>query len=179
MSKEKWLAVVLGCLIGLTVGIGGYTFVYAKGYSYMTNDPAACANCHVMQGQLDGWQKSSHHSIAACNDCHTPHNFVGKYYTKARNGFWHSFYFTSQTFHEPIEISSQQRHVVEENCRRCHGTMVESIEHGQINGETISCVRCHNSVGHLEQGCNSTHLHINDALLKAHRISSVKTEGSR
>jgi hypothetical protein len=25
-----------------------YTFVYAKGYSYLTNDPGACANCHIM-----------------------------------------------------------------------------------------------------------------------------------
>ena len=31
-------------LLGSLVGIGGYTFSYAKGYSYLTNDPRACAN---------------------------------------------------------------------------------------------------------------------------------------
>ena len=27
-------------LVGSLAGLGGYTFVYAKGYSYLTNDPA-------------------------------------------------------------------------------------------------------------------------------------------
>jgi len=34
-------------LVGIAAGLGVYTFVYAKGYSYITNDPAACANCHT------------------------------------------------------------------------------------------------------------------------------------
>ena len=42
---------VLGGLIGLALGVGAYTFVYAKGYSYLSNDPQACANCHVMENQ--------------------------------------------------------------------------------------------------------------------------------
>ena len=36
--------------------------------------------------------KSSHHSAATCNDCHTPHNLFGKCAVKANNGFWHSSY---------------------------------------------------------------------------------------
>ena len=47
MSPRVW-GVLLGALIGLVVGIGGYTFVYARGYSYLGNDPATCANCHVI-----------------------------------------------------------------------------------------------------------------------------------
>ena len=27
--------------IGLAAGVGGYAFIYAKGYSYLTNDPAS------------------------------------------------------------------------------------------------------------------------------------------
>ena len=45
-------------MIGIAVGIGVYTFAYAKGWSYLTDDPAACANCHVMSEQFDGWLKS-------------------------------------------------------------------------------------------------------------------------
>ena len=60
------------------------------------------ANCHIMQPQYDGWQKASHHGVAACNDCHTPHEFVPKYMVKAENGFWHSKGLTLQDFHEPI-----------------------------------------------------------------------------
>jgi len=35
---------LLGVLLGLAIGLGGYTFIYSKGYSYLTNNPAACAN---------------------------------------------------------------------------------------------------------------------------------------
>ncbi|RYE57570.1 MAG: hypothetical protein EOP20_07245, partial [Hyphomicrobiales bacterium] len=69
------LGAVIAVSIGAAVGLGGYTFVYAKGASYLGNDPNACANCHVMQDHLDGWYKSSHRSVATCNDCHTPAGF--------------------------------------------------------------------------------------------------------
>ncbi len=38
---------VAGVAVGLAVGIGSYTFVYARGASYLTNDPGACANCRT------------------------------------------------------------------------------------------------------------------------------------
>ena len=41
---------------GLAVGVGGATFRYAEGLSYLSTDPAACANCHIMQPQYDAWQ---------------------------------------------------------------------------------------------------------------------------
>ena len=34
---------------GLALGVGTFAFYYAKGSSYLGNDPATCANCHVMQ----------------------------------------------------------------------------------------------------------------------------------
>src|SRR6266496_2799860 len=94
MKPRMIQGILLGVVIGIAVGIGAYTFAYAKGWSYLTDDPAACANCHVMREQYDGWLKSSHRAVATCNDCHTPANFIGKYATKASNGFWHSFFFT-------------------------------------------------------------------------------------
>jgi cytochrome c nitrite reductase small subunit len=87
--------VILSVALGLAVGVGTYTFVYARGYSYMTDNAEACVNCHIMQDQFSGWVKSSHRAVAVCNDCHTPPGFVAKYATKARNGFWHSYYFTT------------------------------------------------------------------------------------
>jgi hypothetical protein len=30
---------LLGVLLGLAIGLGGYTFIYSKGYSYLTNNP--------------------------------------------------------------------------------------------------------------------------------------------
>jgi nitrate/TMAO reductase-like tetraheme cytochrome c subunit len=58
--------IVLGVLIGIAAGIGSYTFIYAKGYSYLGHDPAACANCHVMGDYYAAWLKGPHRSVAAC-----------------------------------------------------------------------------------------------------------------
>lgn len=139
-------SVGLGIALGLAAGVGGFTFAYAKGASYMTNDPTACANCHVMQGHFDAWIKSSHHAVAACNDCHTPKGPIAKWVTKAENGFWHSVAFTSGKFHEPIQIKARNRAVTERACRKCHQEIVHAIEGG--GREELSCVRCHASVGH-------------------------------
>lgn len=126
-----------------------YTFIYAKGASYLTNDPKACVNCHVMQDQYDGWINSSHRSVATCNDCHTPHSLVPKYWTKAQNGFWHSFYFTTGNYPDPIQITERNRKVTEAACRKCHADIVEAIEGSGGKGNETSCLRCHRSVGHL------------------------------
>jgi cytochrome c nitrite reductase small subunit len=102
MKRPALRGALLSTLIGVAMGVGVYTFVYAKGYSYLTDNPASCANCHIMNEQYDAWLKSSHRSAATCNDCHTPHNFIGKYATKASNGLWHSFYFQAAgLFAEP------------------------------------------------------------------------------
>ena len=149
-------AIVAAVVFGALVGLAGYTFVYARGYSYLSNDPAACANCHVMREQLDGWVKSSHRSVAVCNDCHTPHDLVGKYATKVRNGFWHSFYFTTGTFDEPIRILPRDREITEQNCLRCHEDIVQAMGAPAHAGERdLSCIRCHSSVGHMELGAVS------------------------
>ena len=143
------LLLLLGVAIGLLLGVGGYTFLYARGASYMTNDPAACANCHIMREQFDGWQRSSHRRVAVCNDCHAPHDFIGKYTTKARNGFWHSFYFTTGTFPEPIRITPRNARVTEGACRTCHAEIVEAIDAAPRPDQPLQCVSCHRNVGHL------------------------------
>ena len=143
------IALGVSCLVGIAAGLGTFTFVYAKGSSYLTNDPAACANCHVMNEQFSGWVKSSHRSVAVCNDCHTPHTFAGKYATKMRNGFWHSFYFTSGTFPEPIQITPPSREVLETTCRDCHAEVVDAIDsHGDDHASRSACTRCHRDGGH-------------------------------
>lgn len=151
--------VVLGIALGVPIGIGGYTFTYARGAAYLTNNPRACANCHIMREQYDGWVKSSHRSVAACNDCHTPHDFVGKYTTKALNGLNHSLAFTSGRYPEQLQIGPRNRAVTEGACRSCHADIVQAIDPpapnerhalGERHPRGTSCLRCHTSVGHLE-----------------------------
>ena len=64
-------------MLGILTGIGAFTFGYGKGWSYLSNTPTTCANCHVMQGHYDSWQNSTHRHVAVCNDCHLPHNHFG------------------------------------------------------------------------------------------------------
>ena len=137
-------------LAGICVGVGAFTFSYAEGLSYMSNDPNACVNCHVMREQLDSWAKSGHHHVAVCNDCHTPHNLVGKYTTKAINGWNHSKAFTLQDFHQPIQITKRNKDIVQENCIRCHDPLVHDAIVVPSGGaaQTPYCVTCHRTVGH-------------------------------
>ncbi len=127
-SQRGSVALVAAATIGLAVGLGAFTFVYARGASYLTDDPAACANCHVMQEHFDAWSKSSHRAVATCNDCHTPHNLIGKYTTKALNGFWHSFYFTTGNYPDPLRITPRNHSVTEGACRYCHQAIVDAID---------------------------------------------------
>lgn len=143
-------SLVLALAVGLAAGVGGFTFVYAHGGSYMTDDPAACGNCHVMTEQVEGWRKSAHHAVAVCNDCHTPKGFFPKYLTKALNGWHHSVAFTTQDFHEPIEITPRNLAVTEGRCRGCHEDIVQQIEGRHRGGEAVECTRCHDSVGHMQ-----------------------------
>jgi cytochrome c nitrite reductase small subunit len=140
--------IVLGVAIGLLIGVGLYTYVYARGASYLTDDPAACANCHVMNEQYGGWLKGSHRSVAVCNDCHTPHGLFGKYSTKALNGFWHSFAFTTGRFPDNIQINDRNHRVTEGACRTCHQAIVHAIDPGGTAAGDLACVRCHSTVGH-------------------------------
>jgi len=134
--------------IGAATGVGGFTFVYASGASYLSNDSAACANCHVMTAHYDAWVKSSHHAVATCNDCHTPHAFLSKWWTKARNGYHHSLAFTTGRFHEPIQATSLNRQITEAACRYCHDQIVQAIDPPIGHDGQLTCTHCHRDVGH-------------------------------
>jgi cytochrome c nitrite reductase small subunit len=144
------LRYALAALAGVALGIGTYTFVYAKGYSYLGHDSAACANCHAMAEQFAGWQRGSHRQAAQCADCHTPFNPATKYAIKAWNGFWHSYYFTSNTYPDNIQVTALSRRVTEGQCRACHATIVAGIDapHGGGGRNGLACVPCHHTVGH-------------------------------
>lgn len=143
-----WLVLGAALVFGSAIGVGSYTFIYAEGASYMTNDPLACANCHVMQSHYDAWLHSSHKHVAVCNDCHTPPDFFGKYTTKAINGFNHSLAFTTGRFHEPIQITARNRAIAQAACRHCHAAIVDAIDHFGAEQGALDCIRCHDDVGH-------------------------------
>ncbi|MBI3680900.1 MAG: cytochrome c nitrite reductase small subunit [Acidobacteria bacterium] len=151
ISRERhgsaaWL--FLGSLCGIFLGVGVFTFGYAKGAAYLTDNPAACANCHVMREQQAGWMKSSHRQAAVCNDCHAPEGFVPKYATKALNGFFHSWAFTTDRFPGQIRITARNRGVTENACLKCHAEITAGLRAARHPAERVSCISCHASVGH-------------------------------
>lgn len=150
-QRTSRAALLLAALIGLGLGVGGYTFRYAEGLSYLSKEPEACVNCHIMRPQYDAWQKASHHTVATCVDCHLPATGIQKWIAKGWNGYHHSKGFTLQDFHEPIRITPYDSANLQANCLRCHGELV----HDQVAGATtdrdaIQCVHCHRDVGHGE-----------------------------
>jgi cytochrome c nitrite reductase small subunit len=146
---REWLILTLACVVGVALGIGGFTFRYAEGLSYLSTDPKACVNCHIMRPEFDAWQKSSHHAVAVCVDCHLPHSFIPKYLAKAENGYRHGEKFTTGNFEEPITVKARGIEILEENCRGCHEPLVEAIAATSTDPKNaISCVRCHRGVGH-------------------------------
>jgi cytochrome c nitrite reductase small subunit len=137
-------SMVIAVLVGLLAGIGGFTFLYAEGLSYMSSDAKVCVNCHVMQPQYDAWQKASHHNVAVCIDCHLPHPFFRKYIAKAQTGFHDSVAFTLQNFHEPIMMTPKGAAILQETCVSCHAPLM----HDQLATSEVQCVHCHRNVGH-------------------------------
>lgn len=69
--RPAGVALVLTCLLGVPAGIGAFTFVYAKGFSYLSTDPRACV------------------IIATCNGFHAPQELariLGEAIDYARQG---------------------------------------------------------------------------------------------
>lgn len=145
-SRGAILPLVAAAMIGILAGIGGFTFVYGDGAAYLSNDPKACTNCHVMQGHFDSWQKSGHRHVAVCNDCHLPPDFVGKWVTKADNGLLHTLAFTTGDFPDPIRIKPRNALRTQAACVHCHTDILHAL--ADADGGMPTCVHCHAAAGH-------------------------------
>ena len=159
MSAEKpggWLEILAWVSVGVVLGLGVYTFQYAEGLSYLSNNPKACVNCHVMRNNYRAWQQGPHHAAATCNDCHVPHSFPAKWLAKAENGWNHSVKFTLGNYKTPIQIHPENLARVQDNCIRCHGEQIGRMPEHPVKVSDISadtrCTDCHTAIGHAEKG---------------------------
>lgn len=153
---RRWILpmIVLG---GLLTGLGAYIIYLSRAHSYLSDDPAACVNCHIMTPYHHSWMHSSHALWAHCNDCHVPHdNVFNKYLFKAKDGLYHSYVFTMRD--EPMAIRPRQEsyEVIMDNCIRCHSQLNrEFVTTGMIgyveakeDGKGKACWDCHREVPH-------------------------------
>ncbi len=87
-----------------------------------------------MRPQYATWKASSHHSVATCNDCHVPHeNLARKFMFKGEDGSRHATIFTLRTEPQVIRIREAGMKVVQANCIRCHGQIVDATAMGKLS----------------------------------------------
>ncbi len=130
-------------------------FKISNAVSYLSDDPKACVNCHIMSPQYATWERGSHGRVTVCNDCHVPQdNIISKYYFKASDGLRHSTMFTFRLEPQVIQIKSAGREVVQANCIRCHSDLVHPISVRAISNKMILnedervCWDCHRETPH-------------------------------
>ncbi|MGL5913820.1 MAG: cytochrome c nitrite reductase small subunit [Bacteroidales bacterium] len=141
---------------GLTAGLIAYTLYAARLHAYMSDEPAACVNCHIMTPYYQSWMHSSHGNNTTCNDCHIPQdNIFHKYYFKAIDGLYHSTVFTFRMEPDVIRPREASSKVIMNNCIRCHTQLnTEFVKTGMIaftdvkNGKGKACWDCHRNVPH-------------------------------
>ncbi len=141
----RWGIYALG---GVILGMLVMTARISEAFSYISDDPKACENCHIMTTQYATWERSSHREVATCNDCHVPHeNIVRKYAFKAKDGMRHTFMFTFRLEPQVIRAIPASKQVIYDNCLRCH----QQEQLSQLNLLCTSgrnCSECHSMVPH-------------------------------
>lgn len=154
VPPPQWRVPVI-ILCGIFVGIGGYVLHVSNATSYLSSDPEACINCHVMTTAYATWQNSSHAEVATCTDCHLPHdNIFHKYWFKANDGLRHTTIFTMRTEPQVIRIKESGAKAVQQNCIHCHENVMQEITAGHaglIHGtddEGRYCWDCHRQTPH-------------------------------
>lgn len=120
LPPSNWRVPVI-IMLGIIAGLVAYLFYISKAPAYLSDDPKACVNCHIMAPQYATWTHSSHREWATCNDCHVPHdNIFNTYYFKAKDGLRHATIFTLRKEPQVIFIKEEGKSVVQDNCTRCH-----------------------------------------------------------
>lgn len=151
---KEWRAAVI-ILLGIFIGLVLFILHAARATSYLSDDPKACVNCHVMAPQFATWERGSHGKVTNCNDCHVPQdNFVNKYLFKASDGLRHSFMFTFRLEPQVIQIKHAGKKAVQQNCIRCHSNVIHPISLRAISAKSIIeeeeryCWDCHRETPH-------------------------------
>ena len=148
------MAVMAGVIAG-----GGAFFLYLlRAHTYLTDEPSACVNCHIMSPYYATWMHSSHSRDATCNDCHVPHeNFIKKWTFKGMDGMKHVAAFLTNSEPQVIQAHPASSQVIMNNCIRCHQQLnTEFVETGRIDymmsevGKGKACWDCHRDVPHTE-----------------------------
>ena len=138
-KKGRWFRFLIPSLVGILIGLGGYIFYISKAYTYLSDDPKACVNCHIMEPEYATWMHSSHGRNTVCNDCHVPHdNVFRKYYFKANDGLRHATMFTFRLEPQVIKMHSPGQKVTAEMAHADNGKLCwdchREVPHSRVRG---------------------------------------------
>lgn len=101
--------------MGIGIGFILLSLHLGRATSYLSNNPSACVNCHVMAPYYATWERGSHGKVATCNDCHIPHdNIINSYLSKVSDGMRHSYVFTFRLEPQVIRIKLAGKNVVQQ-----------------------------------------------------------------
>ena len=138
-------------LFGGIVGLSLFTVSYAEATSYLSDDPDACRNCHVMNDVHDAWARGPHHAVATCNDCHIPHDVPGQVHRQGDERLEPQPGVHAGELPGADPDHAANKTVALANCLYCHGDFVSLVNH-EGQAELEDCTRCHASIGHDEIG---------------------------
>lgn len=154
IPPKKWRPAAT-FVVAIILGLGIFLLDFSNASSYLSDDPQACVNCHLMTPQYLTWTHSSHREVANCNDCHVPHNNVAnKYFFKAKDGLYHATIFTLRAEPQVIRARQPSIEVIQNNCIRCHQTQVTDakmeafVADHVVNRTDRTCWECHRDVPH-------------------------------
>lgn len=155
-TRGRWKYPIVG-MIGLLVGLGVVTLRVSNATSYLSDEPVACINCHVMTPYYASWERSSHREVATCNDCHVPHDgWMRTAYFKALDGLRHATIFTLRMEPQVLKLNAAAVPVVQRNCLRCHEHQIMNTAMGKADNDRL-CWDCHREVPHgLAQSLSSS-----------------------
>jgi cytochrome c nitrite reductase small subunit len=148
--------VFLLVLCGIVGGLGAYTLYASRAWGYLSDEPSACVNCHIMGPFYATWSHGSHGRDATCNDCHVPHEgVVRKWMFKGMDGVRHAAVFTLRGERQVIQATEGSDGVIMRNCVRCHTELnTEFVKTGRLDYKAVmlgggkACWDCHRDVAH-------------------------------
>ncbi|MCL1861694.1 MAG: cytochrome c nitrite reductase small subunit [Proteobacteria bacterium] len=152
------LVIPLFLLGGVAAGLGLYSMYTARIFSYLSDDPAACVNCHIMSAAYKSWERSSHSKWTNCKDCHVPqYNKLAGLLFEAKDGLHHAaVLLTNNVPTAPRPLAGAAK-VIQSNCVRCHTQL--TLEFVRVGKATITdfrhnddkaCWDCHRFVPHTK-----------------------------
>lgn len=144
MPPPQWRLPVI-IVVGIFCGLGLHVLHISRAFSYLSDKPEVCMNCHVMTTQFATWERGNHGYVTNCNGCHVPQNNVAlKYAFKAIDGLRHSAMFAMRMEPQVIRIKKMGAGAVQNNCLRCHERTVMNLS----NAKEENCWRCHRETPH-------------------------------